>query len=200
MMKLYWAPQSRSIRALWMLEEAGRPYERVLIDIRSGAQSDPAFALINPMMKVPALTDGETRVAESAAICAYVAERVSEANLAPPPDSPLRGRYWHMLFFASGCIEGAFAEKFGNLQLSSMSAGWGSFDRVVDVLEAWVKDGPWVLGDQFTAADVMIGADLHFAVNLFGIMEKRPAFMAYLDRCMQRPALQRALAIDQAGV
>ncbi len=200
MMKLYWAPQSRALRALWLMEEAGRPYERVLIDIRSGAQSDPAYARVNPMMKVPALADGDASVAESAAICAYVAEQVPEANLAPPPDSPLRARYWHLLFFAAGCIEGALAEKFGNLQLPSMSTGWGSFDRVVDVLEGWVKDGPWVLGEQFTAADVMIGADLHFAVNMFGVMEKRPAFMAYLERCMQRPALQRALAIDQAGV
>jgi glutathione S-transferase len=199
-MKLYWAPKSRAMRALWMLEEAGRPYERVLIDIRSGAQSSADFAKINPMMKVPALTDGEAVVAESAAICAYVAEQVPEANLAPPLDSPLRGRYWHALFFAANCIEGAFAEKFANISLPSMSAGWGSFDRVVDVLEQWVTPGPWILGEQFTAADVMIGSDLHFAVNVFGIMEKRPAFMAYLDRCMQRPALQRASAIDEAGI
>jgi glutathione S-transferase len=200
MMKLYWAPKSRAMRALWMLEEAGRPYERALIDIRSGAQSTAEYAKINPMMKVPALTDGEAVVAESAAICAYVAEQVPEANLAPPMDSPLRGRYWHALFFAAGCIEGAFAEKFANISLPSMSAGWGSFDRVVDVLEQWVTPGPWILGEQFTAADVMIGSDLHFAVNAFGIMEKRPAFMAYLDRCMQRPAFQRASAVDEAGI
>ncbi len=199
-MKLYWAPKSRAMRALWMLEEAGRPYERALIDIRSGAQSTAEYAKINPMMKVPALTDGEAVVAESAAICAYVAEQVPEANLAPPMDSPLRGRYWHALFFAAGCIEGAFAEKFANISLPSMSAGWGSFDRVVDVLEQWVTPGPWILGEQFTAADVMIGSDLHFAVNAFGIMEKRPAFMAYLDRCMQRPAFQRASAVDEAGI
>jgi glutathione S-transferase len=198
MMTLYWAPQSRAVRALWMMEEAGRPYERVLIDIRSGAQSDPAFARINPMMKVPALTDGAACVAESAAICAYVAERVPEAGLAPPLDSPLRGRYWHMLFFAAGCIEGAFAEKFGNLQLPSMSAGWGSLERVVDVLDAWLAPGSWLLGERFSAADVMIGSDLRFAVDL-GVMERRPAFAAYLERCLQRPALQRALAIDAAG-
>ena len=101
MMKLYWAPQTRAFRAVWMLEEAGRPYERVLIDIRNGAQSTPAFQVVNPMMKVPALADGAAMVAESAAICAYVAERVPEANLAPPPGDPSRGRYLHWLFFAA---------------------------------------------------------------------------------------------------
>src|SRR6516225_6145346 len=100
MMKLYWAPQSRAFRALWMLEEAGCPYERVLVDIRKGEQSAPAFRAVNPMMKVPALTDGAAAVAESAAICAYVAERVPEARLAPPLGDPGRGRYLHWLFFA----------------------------------------------------------------------------------------------------
>jgi glutathione S-transferase len=199
-MKLYWAPKSRAFRAVWMLEEAGRPYERVLVDIRAGAQSSFEYARINPMMKVPALTDGDAAVAESAAICAYVAERVPEANLAPPLDSPLRGRYWHMLFFAASCIEAAFTEKFAKISLPTLSAGWGSFDRVVDVLDQAVTPGPWVLGDQFTAADVMIGADLHFGINVFGLIEKRPAFAAYVDRCMQRPAFQRASAIDDTGV
>src|SRR5262249_26073303 len=91
MMKLYWTPQSRAFRALWLMEEAGRPYERVRIDIRKGEQAAASFRAVNPMMKVPALTDGEASVAESAAICAYVAERVPEARLAPPLGDPLRG-------------------------------------------------------------------------------------------------------------
>ena len=199
-MKLYWAPEARAFRALWMMEEAGCPYERVLNDIRKGGQNDDAFKAINPMMKVPALTDGAAAVAESAAICAYVAERCPEADLAPPLGSPKRGRYLHWLFFAAGCIEAAYTEKFTGAKLPSASqAGWGSFDRVIDVLDAAVQPGPFLLGDQFTAADGMIGADLNYGINVFKIVEPRPALAAYVARCAGRPAFQRAQAIDAAG-
>ena len=123
-MKLYWAPKTRSMRALWMLEEAGCPYERVLIDIASGAQASAEYRAINPMMKVPALTDGAAMVAESAAICAFVAERCPEAGLAPPIGDPARGRYLHWLFFASGCIEPAYTQKFMQFTLNPVAAGW----------------------------------------------------------------------------
>ncbi len=200
MLKLYWAPQSRAMRALWMMEEAGLPYERVLVDIRSGGQSNADYAKINPMMKVPALSDGDVSLAESGAICAYMAEKAAGADLAPPVGSPQRARYLHALFFAAGCVEGAFAEKFGNLQIPTLQAGWGSFDRVMGVLEDWLRGGPWLLGDRFSAADVMIGTDLNFGVNQFSIIDKRPVFVDYLERCMQRPAWKRAQAIDSAGV
>ena len=126
MMKLYWAPGTRSLRTLWMLEEAGVPYERIHVDIRNGGQNDPAFRRINPMGKVPAFEDGAAQLAESAAICAYIAERCPEAGLAPQIGDPLRGRYFHWLFFAPGCIEPAFTQKFTNIELPTTAAGWGS--------------------------------------------------------------------------
>jgi len=92
MMKLYWSPRSRSFSALWLMEETGQPYERVLTDISKGAQKTPEYLAINPMGKVPALQDGEATLAESAAICAYVTERYPQANLAPPLGDPLRAR------------------------------------------------------------------------------------------------------------
>jgi glutathione S-transferase len=196
-MKLYWAPQSRSIRALWMLEEAGLPYERVLVDIRKGEQRDPAFLRINPMGKVPALEDGEAKLAESGAICAYVADRHPEAGLAPPVGDPLRGRYLHWLFFAAGCIEPAFLQKMRGLEIPSVQAGWGDAGRVIDVLDQALDPGPWLLGERFSAADVMIGTDLHFGVEILGLIEPRPAFTSYLARCAARPALQHARAIDR---
>jgi glutathione S-transferase len=93
MMKLYWAPRSRSFSALWLMEETGQPYERVLTDITTGAQKTPEYLAINPMGKVPALRDGDATLAEAAAICAYVAERYPEAKLAPPLGDPLRAKY-----------------------------------------------------------------------------------------------------------
>ena len=197
-MKLYWCPQTRSFRALWLMEEAGRPYERVLVDIRQGAQNAPEFRAINPMGKVPALVDGEAKVAESAALCAYVAERCPEAGLAPPLGDPGRGRYLHWLFFAAGCIEPAYTQKMTGLAVpgGKSTAGWGSFDPVMDVLEAAVQPGPWVLGDRFSAADIMIGSDLHFGLTLLKIVPQRPAITAYVGRCSERPAFKRAMAIE----
>jgi glutathione S-transferase len=200
-MKLYWCPQTRSFRALWLMEEAGRPYERVLVDIRKGDQNKPEFRAINPMGKVPALADGDAKLAESAALCAYVAERYPEAGLAPPVGDPKRARYLHWLFFAAGCIEPAYTQKITNLNVpgGKSTAGWGSFDLVMDVLEKAVQPGPWVLGERFSAADIMIGSDLHFGLTLMKIVPERAAIMAYVARCSERPAFKRAMAIDAGG-
>lgn len=200
MMKLHWAPHTRSFRTLWLLEEAGCAYERVLVDIRKGDQAKPEFRAVNPMMKVPALTDGAAMMAESGAICAYVAERVPEANLAPALGDPARGRYLHWLFFAAGCIEPAFAQKVSKFEISPSTAGWGSFERVIDVLAEALAPRPWILGERFSAADVIIGTDLNYGINVFKIVEPRPEFSAYIARCTARPAFQRAVAIDSAGV
>jgi glutathione S-transferase len=200
MMKLYWTPRTRSLRALWVLEEAGVPYERVRLDLSSGEQKSAEFRAINPMAKVPALTDGPVAVAESGAICAYVAEAHPEAGLAPPVGDPARGRYLRWLFFSPGCVEQAFLAKSANVSVRQEAAGFGDFDRVFDVLEAAVATGPWLLGERFSAADVMIGLDLHFGIDIFKLVPSRPVLRAYVDRCLTRPALQRANAIEAAGV
>jgi len=200
MIKLYWAPRTRSLRALWVLEEAGAPYERQRLDLTAGEQKSAEYRLINPMAKVPALTDGPAAVAESGAICAYVAEAYPDACLAPPLGDPARGRYLQWLFFSPGCIEPAFLVKSANVSIRPEAAGFGEFDRVFDVLEAAVQPGPWLLGERFSAADVMIGLDLHFGIDIFKLVPSRPALRAYVDRCLARPALQRAKAIEAAGV
>ena len=124
-MKLYYAPKTRSLRAFWILEEAGRPYEKELVDYRAGKQSTPECHRINPMEKVPALTDGEAAIAESAAICAYVAERCPQANLAPAIGDPKRGRYLHWSFFRAN-IEAAFAQKIATVRSPPSQAGWAT--------------------------------------------------------------------------
>lgn len=198
-MKLYWAPRTRAFRALWMMEEAGCAYERVLIDIRAGAQGTDAYRAINPLMKVPALSDGDAVMAESGAICAYVADRCPEAGLAPPIGDPLRGRYLHWMFFAAGCIEPAFLQKSLGWQIDPSMAGWGDFDRVMGALDEALSPGGWILGERFSAADVMLGTDLRYGMEVFGVVPRRPSFEAYLARCAARPALQRAIVIDAAG-
>ncbi len=142
MMKLYWAPRSRSFSALWLMEETGQPYERVPVDITAGAQRTPEYLAINPMGKVPALSDGDATLAEAAAICAYVAERYPEAKLAPALGDPLRAKYLYWLFFAPSCIEPAMVQVATKIEMSSVSAGWGDAQRVFDVLDAALMKGP----------------------------------------------------------
>ena len=192
MMKLYWSPRSRSFTTLWLMEEVGQPYERVLTDISTGAQRKAEYLAVNPMGKVPALQDGDATMAEAAAICAYVAERYPEAKLAPPVGDPLRAKYLYWLFFSPGCIEPAITQLATKLEMNSVAAGWGDAQRVIDVLDAALQKGPWLLGENFSAADVMIGSGLNFGVRLFKMIPARPSFDAYIARCMARPAFQRA--------
>jgi glutathione S-transferase len=195
MMKLYWSPRSRSFSSLWLMEETGQPYELVLTDISTGAQKTPEFLKVNPMGKVPALSDGDATLAEAAAICAYVTERYPQAKLAPPPGDPLRAKYLYWLFFAPGCLEPAMVQVATKIEMNPVAAGWGDAQRVFDVLDVALAKGPWILGESFSAADIAIGSGLNFAVRLFKMVPARPSFDRYIDACAARPAFQRATAI-----
>jgi len=194
-MKLYWAPNSRSLTVVWMLEELGIPYERALVDIRSGAQDKPAYRAIHPMGKVPALVDGEVAVSEQGAICAWLADRFPEKKMAPAIGDPARGDYLRWMFFEGNCIEPAFTEKANGWNTTKSQVGWGGYELVVDVLEDALKEGRWILGDQFTAADVMIGSAVNFGL-VVQILEKRPSFEAYQARIAARPAFMRTQELN----
>jgi glutathione S-transferase len=193
-MKLYWCPKTRAIRALWMLEELEVPFELVLIDIRNpAAKDDSQFRAASPMGKVPALEDGATRLWDSGAICAYLADQYPAAGLAPAIGSPDRGKYLQWLLYPNSVIEPAMAEKFSNTPVSASAHGWGSFEQMLVVLRAGLASGPWILGESFSAADVLLGTACHF-LRKFKILENDPVVFAYVDRCHERPAFQRALA------
>src|SRR6202043_2803733 len=151
----------RSFTALWLMEETGQPYERVLTDISTGAQKTPDYLAINPMGKVPALRDGDTTLAEAAAICAYVAERYPQAKLTPTPGDPSRAKFLYWLFFAPGCIEPAMVQIATKIEMSPVAAGWGGAQRGFDVRDAALTKGPWILGENFSAADIVIGSGLN---------------------------------------
>jgi len=192
MMKLYWSPRSRSFTTLWLMEETGQPYERMLTDISTGANKTPEYLAINPMGKVPALADGGAVMAESAAICTYVADRYPQAKLAPALDDPRRAKYLQWLFFAPSCIEPAILQTYLKLEIPAVSAAWGSATQTFDVLDQALEKGPWLLGNDFTAADVVIGAGMNFAIRMFKMIPTRPNFDRYLDACAARPAFQTA--------
>jgi glutathione S-transferase len=194
--KLYWCPKTRAIRALWMLEELGIPFERVFIDIRDAkAKSDPAFRATSPMGKVPALEDGATRLWDSGAICAYLADQYPTAGLAPAIGHPDRGAYLVWLLYTNSVIEPAMAEKFSSAPVSAAAHGWGSFEQMLEVLRAGLAKGPWILGERFSAADVLLGTSCFF-MRQFKILENEPLLFAYTDRCVARASFQRAAAVD----
>ena len=144
-MKLYWCERTRAVRAAWMLEELGVPYELVRIDIRDEqSRADPAFRAASPMGKVPALEDGAVRIWDSGAICAYLADQYPAAKLAPPIGSPDRGTYLMWLMYTNAVIEPAMGEKFGGLKSNPVSYGWGSWEQMLERpahgAEPWAVD------------------------------------------------------------
>ena len=196
---LYTNPMSRGRIARWMLEEIGCSYETVLLEYGT-SMKDPAYLALNPMGKVPAVKHGDTVVTETAAICAYLADAFPDAGLAPPPGNPRRGPYYRWMFFAAGPVEAAVtAKSLGLLAPADKSgmAGYGSFEATIDALETAVKDGPYICGEQFTAADVYVGSQIGWGM-MFGTIEKRPAFEAYFARLQERPAAARANELDEA--
>lgn len=198
-MKLFWCPQTRSARALWMLEESGVAYDRVLIDIRDASKPrDSEFALASPMGKVPALADGEARFADSAAISLYIADKYAPGRLAPAIDDARRGAYLWWMTFTPGVIEPAMAEKFAGAKPDRLRSGWGDFDLMIETLEQGLASGPWLLGVTFSAADVMCGSSVVF-MKRFGLLPESKPLEAYAERCLARPAYQRALEIDSGG-
>jgi glutathione S-transferase len=153
------------------------------------------------MGKVPAVTHGSATVTEGAAICAYLADAFPQAGLAPAVSDPKRGTYYRWLFFAAGPLEAAVtAKSLGLLAPPEKAgmAGYGTFESVMDTLEhAVASGGPYLLGDQFTAADLYLGAQLGWGL-MFKSIEPRPAFVEYAGRLRTRAAAQRAAALDDA--
>src|SRR3546814_1771676 len=162
MIVFYHAPQSRALIVHWMLEELGAPYRFHLLDLSKGEHKEPAYLAVNPMGKVPAIDHDGTVVTEAAAICAYLADAFPAAGLAPPLGDGRRGPYFRWLFFGPGCLEPATVDRmFPRGDAAPASAlGYGSLDSTLDVLTDAVAAGPYLLGDMFSAADVVIGSGL----------------------------------------
>lgn len=196
-MKLYWSPQTRSTRALWMLEEAGVDYERELVNLQGPDRENTAeFLDASPMGKVPALVDGDTRMSESAAICLYIADRYGAGTLAPAIDDPARGKFLYWLMYTPAVIEPSMSEQFHGVETNRYRSGWGDFDLMLETLERGIEGKDWVIGERFTAADVMLGSSVVF-MRMFEMMPDSAVLGAYADRCLARPAYQRALELNE---
>ena len=195
---LYHAAPSRSSIVRWMLEEIGEPYDINLLRLMNGDQLKPDYLAINPMGKVPALKHGDVIITEAAAICTYLADAFPRAGLSVAIGDPRRGIYLKWLFFGPSCGEPAITDcAFPRREEPRRSTlGYGDFDTVMNVLAKAAAKGPYLMGEQFTAADVVIGSTLRWGM-MFNLLQKRPEFVDYVARVEKRPALQRATALDQ---
>src|SRR5215216_1029457 len=195
---LYHIAPSRSSIVHWMLEEVGQPYEIHLLSMKRGDNRAPDYLAVNPMGKVPALRHGDIVITEAAAICAYLADEFPQPKLAIPVGTPRRGVYLKWLFFGPSCLEPAIMDRsFPRKDEAPRGAlGYGDYDTMLDVVAKAVDKGPYLMGEQFTAADVVIGSGLRWGMA-FKLLPPRPEFVAYTGRLAERPALQRAESKDQ---
>lgn len=192
-MKLYWAPQTRSPRAIWMLEESGMDYDMELVDLRGADRKDSdEFRMASPMGKVPAISDGDVHMSESAAICLYIADRYGPAMLAPSVDDSKRGKFLYWIMYTPAVVEPAMSEKVSKVEVNRGRNGWGDFDSMIQVWDDALDGKDWILGDQFTAADVMLGSSATF-LSMFKLLPETRNLGNYADRCQARPAYQRAM-------
>jgi glutathione S-transferase len=196
-LKLYHNPQSRSTVAHYMLHEVGCPFEIVPIDLQKKEHKTPEFLKINPMGKIPVLRDGDTIITENPAILTYLADKYPKAALAPAVDAPERGTYLRWMFFYGSCFEPALADVFMKRESPASTVGWGRPEDVMDTLSAGLKPGPWLLGERFSAADVLVASGVGYMLG-FGILPARPEYVAYVERLEARPAHKAAKAADAA--
>jgi glutathione S-transferase len=197
---LYHASPSRSSIALWMLEEIGAPYEVKTLSLADNEQHKPDYLRLNPFGKVPTLVHKGVPITEVAAICTYLADEFPDRGLNVPPGTPQRGVYLKWLFLAPSVIEPAAMDKvFPRKEPPRPTAmGYRDLDTVLDVVAKVVEPGPYLMGSQFTAADVVVGSLLNWGM-MFGFVPKRPEFESYAGRLNARPAAQRAAAKDKAA-
>ncbi|SEM52540.1 glutathione S-transferase [Luteibacter sp. UNCMF331Sha3.1] len=192
------APNSRSGSTLMLLEELGAQYDLHVMDLTRGEQREAKYLRVNPMGKVPAIEHLGGLVTERPAIFTYLADLYPEAQLAPVIGEPLRGPYLRWLSFYGSCFEPAVMDRFMKHPAAPVSTcPYGSFDMVIDQVEAQLATGPWLFGERFTAADILWASSLDWTMK-FGIVPRRDAFEAYVARFMVRPAIVRAVAQDAA--
>lgn len=188
---LHHHPYTRAAGTLWALEEVGVEYDLAHVDLMSGEHKRPGLMGLNPMGKLPTLVDGDTIVTEAAAIALYLGDRYALGRLAPLPDDPQRGAYLRWSFYAPSVIEPGCMAKSSGWDFKPGQAGFGTYEEMLDTISAAIGDGPWLLGEQFSMADVVFGGTVRW-MTMFGMLEKRDEYMAYVERLSERPASERA--------
>ncbi len=197
MIRLYHAPRTRSVRVRWLLEELGLPYELVPVTFKPPTRT---FSQDTPFGKLPAIVDGDVTIGESGAIVEYILERYGKGRLAPAIGSPLRGEFLQWVHYAEGTafpplgiivwhtLFRGDADQVPGVVASARERA----EAALGVVERALGGKAYLLGADFTAADVMMGFTLA-AARMLGVLDQRfPNLTAYLSRLEARPAFQRA--------
>ena len=194
MIKLYHAPRSRSSRFIFLLEELGAPYEIAQVSIRRGDGSG-ALDTDNPHPhgKVPVIRDGDTVVYESAAIALYLTDRFPAAGIGPVIGDPKRGAYLTWLAYYAGVMEPAWVSAFMKSDVPRGTAGWVKTDEVMALVNTTLEKSPYILGEKFSAADILIGTTFQLFLGS-PLLPKTDLQQAYVQRVIERPAYARAQA------
>lgn len=198
MITLYHRPKSRSTRFIFLLEELEAPYTVQLVSTRnrdgSGA-ADPANP--HPHGKVPAISDDGVVVFESPAIALYLTDKFPQKRLGPLPGEADRGAYLSWLAYYTGVLEPAFMSKFMNVEVPRGTAGWVALEEVLPAVSARLARGPYLLGEKFSAADVLYGTSFALFARS-PVMPKSTVIEEYVQRIVARPAYARAMAREAA--
>lgn len=193
---LFHAPQTRSSGALSLLEELKAPYKLHVLNMKAGEQRQGSYVAVNPMGKVPAILHGDALITEQVAIGIYLADLFPEAGMTPAIGDPLRGPYLRWYVFYAACFEPALVDKALKREPGPAAmVPYGDFETTVNTLIAQLGKGPWLLGEKFTAADVLWGTALTWMTG-FGLIEAVAPIKAYVDRWNARPTVQRVAQID----
>lgn len=188
---LFHSPQTRSSGVLTLLEELGAPYDLRVLNMKAGEQRRPEYLALNPLGKVPAILDGDILVTEQVAIFIHLADRFPEARLAPAVDHPSRGPYLRWLVYYAACYEPALVDCFLQRDPAPpMHSPYSDFETMLGVIEAQLSKGPYLLGEEISAADVLWGVALRWGM-MFGIVPERPVFVDHAERVNSRPAARR---------
>lgn len=198
-MKLYYSPRTRSSRPRWLLEELGVDYELARIDLSKKEHKNPDYLKVHPLGQVPAFEDGSLKLFESAAICLYLADKYPEKNFAPKVGTPERGLYYQWMMYVMATIEPPLFSIFLNEVMlpeekRSQSAAEEAKKKLTPILKLLNQEltkKTYILGENFSAADVLIGATMIWAESM-KIIQDQPAIEDYITRMRARPAYQRA--------
>jgi glutathione S-transferase len=195
---LFHAPNSRSGAARVLLEELGAPHDLHVLNLKKNEQRAPDYLAINPMGKVPAIRHGDALVTEQPAIFIYLADLFPEAGLAPALGDPLRGPYLRWLAFYGSSLEPAITDLAMKREPAPpMMCPYGDYDTMLATLTAQLRAGPYLLGERFSAADVLWANALGW-MTMFKLVPELPEITAYMDRVNARPAARRAAEADAA--
>jgi glutathione S-transferase len=192
----YHSPNTRSTGALILLEELGAEYQLHVLNMKAGEQRKAEYLAINPMGKVPALKHGEAVITEQVAVFLYLADLYPEAGLAPKIGDPLRGPYLRWMVFYGSCFEPALMDRSQNREPTpQMMSPYGDFDTMFKTLTDQLAKGQYLLGDKFTAVDVLWGTALTW-VTMFQLVPALPVIQVYVDKVNARPSVVRARTKD----